>query len=172
MQVRPPPFWGPPRTVLKPRASSPLFFDGTQHPLIVSWSSTSAYRVLRLRFLFLPSPRRNFFLLKPQSSIIVSLWGRHRNCQCYIWLAIPMWIQCCKYQFNGPQACCKKYCRNNRYLIQWIITNRRSTRWVQAGTYDTNTTTMSQQRNSTQLLQNVTLHYYYYYYCYFSSSPH
>ena len=32
-QVRPSPFWGAPRTVVKPRASSPLFFGGTQHPL-------------------------------------------------------------------------------------------------------------------------------------------
>ena len=34
-QVRPSPFWGAPRTVVKPRASSPLFFiGGTQHPLV------------------------------------------------------------------------------------------------------------------------------------------
>ena len=31
--TRPSPFWGAPRTVVKPRASSPLFFGGTQHPL-------------------------------------------------------------------------------------------------------------------------------------------
>ena len=69
-QVRPSPFWGAPRTVVKPRASSPLFFiGGTQHPLVLSRVHKNKSMQLSVVLLWMLSRQNSKFVITANVSL-------------------------------------------------------------------------------------------------------
>ena len=107
MQVRPSPFWSVPRTVVKPRASSPLFFGGTQHPL-------SQER--KKKFLMFLS----FFIIGKLTSFMYHLC----SVLCASWSFCWCWGRMCKFRtFNKASNVGVTYSIDRYPILMWTLKN-------------------------------------------------